>query len=89
MLIPERTRQFKKDLKKFKHRITDLELLFEVIDQLIHEKTLDAKYCNHPLSGPWKAYSECHIKPNLLLIYRVNMKTLRLERLGSHSELFE
>jgi mRNA interferase YafQ len=41
------------------------------------------------LSGDWAGYRECHVKPNLLLIYRkVDQDTLRLARLGSHSELF-
>ncbi|MDJ1226006.1 type II toxin-antitoxin system mRNA interferase toxin, RelE/StbE family [Escherichia coli] len=32
---------------------------------------------------------QCHIKPDLLLIYRKSdADTLRLARLGSHSELF-
>ncbi|HMU31204.1 MAG TPA: type II toxin-antitoxin system YafQ family toxin, partial [Nitrospira sp.] len=43
----------------------------------------------HDLSGDWAGYRECHIKPDLLLIYRKSdSDTLRLARLGSHSELF-
>ena len=49
----------------------------------------DTSYRDHALSGKWAGYRECHIKPDLLLIYRkVNTDTLRLARLGSHSELF-
>jgi len=51
----------------------------------------DLPECNrdHALSGNWTGYRECHIKPNLLLIYRKpDASTLRLARLGSHSELF-
>jgi mRNA interferase YafQ len=44
---------------------------------------------DHALSGDWAGYRECHVKPDLLLIYRkVDQATLRLARLGSHSELF-
>ena len=44
---------------------------------------------DHALSGNWSGYRECHIKPDLLLIYRKpDASTLRLARLGSHSELF-
>jgi mRNA interferase YafQ len=44
---------------------------------------------DHDLSGDWAGYRECHIKPDLLLIYRKSdADTLRLARLGSHSELF-
>jgi mRNA interferase YafQ len=41
------------------------------------------------LSGNWAGYRECHLKPDLLLIYcKPDASTLRLARLGSHSELF-
>lgn len=48
------------------------------------------RYRDHDLSGDWAGYRECcHIKPDLLLIYRKSdADTLRLARLGSHSELF-
>jgi mRNA interferase YafQ len=50
---------------------------------------LDARYRDHDFSGDWAGYRECHIKPDLLLIYRKSdADTLRLARLGSHSELF-
>ena len=49
---------------------------------------LDVRYRDHDLSGDWAGYRECH-KPDLLLIYRKSdADTLRLARLGSHSELF-
>jgi mRNA interferase YafQ len=44
---------------------------------------------DHALSGDWAGYRECHLKPDLLLIYRKpDARTLRIARLGSHSELF-
>ena len=53
-------------------------------DQFLPENARD-----HVLSGDWVGYRECHVKPDLLLIYRKpGADTLRLARLGSHSELF-
>jgi len=53
-------------------------------DQVLPENTRD-----HALSGDWVGYRECHIKPDQLLIYRKpGADTLRLARLGSHSQLF-
>jgi mRNA interferase YafQ len=50
---------------------------------------LEPRHRDHDLSGDWAGYRECHIKPDLLLIYRKpDTVTLRLARLGSHSELF-
>ena len=46
------------------------------------------KYCDHELKGNLKDYRECHIKPDLLLIYEPNDKVIQLVRIGSHSELY-
>ena len=56
---------------------------------LIHKETLEEKYKDHALTGNWKDHRDCHIKPDLVLIYRIEEddNILRLTRLGSHSEL--
>ncbi|HIE5036334.1 TPA: type II toxin-antitoxin system YafQ family toxin [Pseudomonas aeruginosa] len=60
-----------------------------VLVALATDQPLDVRYRDHDLSGDWAGYRECHIKPDLLLIYRKSdADTLRLARLGSHSELF-
>lgn len=60
-----------------------------VLVALATDEPLDVRYRDHDLSGDWAGYRECHIKPDLLLIYRKSdADTLRLARLGSHSELF-
>ncbi|MCF7971701.1 MAG: type II toxin-antitoxin system YafQ family toxin [Methylococcaceae bacterium] len=81
--------QFKKDFKKArKLPLADLKAIFEVISILEMEATLDAKYRDHELSGGWFSFRECHIKPDLLLIYKRNSSELQLARLGTHSDLF-
>ena len=50
---------------------------------------LPAKYKAHYLSGNWKGYLECHIKPDWLLIYQTNIDEVILYRTGSHSNLFK
>jgi mRNA interferase YafQ len=60
-----------------------------VVELLLSGQVLPEKNRDHALSGDWVGYRECHIKPDLLLIYRKpDADTLRLARLGSHSELF-
>lgn len=66
----------------------DEKVLWDIIEKLAKSKSIEAKYSDHPLSGNWKGHRECHIKPDLLLIYKIEVDTLRLVRLGSHSELF-
>jgi len=83
------TNQFKKDLKKAnRNPRQDTEKLFKVIDILADEGVLPEEYLPHPLSGNWFSKWECHIQPDFLLIYEVSKESLRLERCGSHSELF-
>ena len=84
---------FKKDYKRIKatpHHAKDAEkLLTTVIKMLVENKELPPANRDHSLSGNWAGYRECHIKPDLLLIYkRHNLDTLRLAHLGSQSELF-
>ncbi len=77
--------QFKKARKL---PLPDLKLIFEVISTLEQEATLDAKYKDHELIGNWSSFRECHIKPDLLLIYKKNISDPQLARIGSHSDLF-
>jgi mRNA interferase YafQ len=60
-----------------------------VLVALANDQPLEPRHCDHDLSGDWAGYRECHVKPDLLLIYRKpDAETVRLARLGSHSELF-
>ena len=89
----DRTNAFRRDFKREmrrRHR-RDLEsLLTSVISLLMDDRPLTEKNRDHALVGEWRDFRECHLKPDLLLIYRkVNADILQLVRLGSHSELFE
>lgn len=81
---------FKTEIKKIKNAKDKAELKF-VLDTLLAEKTLDVKYRDHALSGNYKNYRECHIKPDLLLIYKIEKEELVLYavHIGSHSDLFK
>jgi mRNA interferase YafQ len=88
----ERSTAFRRDYKrevKGKHRSTLEVDLRAVLESLASDTPLEPRYRDHDLSGDWAGYRDCHIKPDLLLIYRKpDPDTLRLARLGSHSELF-
>lgn len=89
MLKLEYSSQFKKDFKKIaKLPIPDVVEVGHVIKQLQLGKTLPEKYVDHPLSGNWQNYRDCHVKPDLVLIYKIDSNVLKLARIGSHSELF-
>jgi mRNA interferase YafQ len=55
---------------------------------LANDQPLAEKHRDHALIGDWKDHRDCHIKPDLVLIYRkLDDVVLQLVRLGSHSEL--
>lgn len=85
------TKQFKKDYKHEKRGLHSKEidnLFSEVLQLLANDKPLSHKLCDHSLTGKWKGFSDCHVKPDLVLIYKKTQdKSLELIRLGSHSEL--
>jgi mRNA interferase YafQ len=89
----ERSSAFKRDFKRVyaapRHRKNIEKLLSDVISHLVADDELPKAQRDHELLGDWVGYRECHIKPDLLLIYKLpDTKTLRLARLGTHSELF-
>jgi mRNA interferase YafQ len=87
----KRTSRFKKDYKREArgpHQATlDVDLL-AVVSLLAMNRTLPENLHDHPLTGEWIDHRDCHIKPDIVLIYRLpDSVTLELVRLGSHSEL--
>ena len=88
----EWTNAFKRDYKKAlsnpRHR--DLASLLESIgNSLAGDEVLAARYRDHVFAGEYTGHRECHLKPDLLLIYKKpDDMVLRFVRLGSHSELF-
>ncbi len=87
----EFTSAFKRDYKresKGKHRSTLEGKLADTIQALAKDETLADHYRDHSLIGEWSDHRDCHIKPDLVLIYRKpDAERMQLVRLGSHSEL--
>ncbi len=87
----KRSRRFKRDYHREKSGIhgKQLDTLFIAIVRLLaNDKDLPPNAVDHALVGKFAGYRDCHIKPDLILIYRkTNDDTFELLRLGSHSEL--
>lgn len=87
----ERTTQFKRDYKresKGQHRQVLAVDFREILTTIAEDQPLAEKHRDHALTGDWKDHRDCHIKPDLILIYRKpDDERLQLVRLGSHSEL--
>jgi mRNA interferase YafQ len=91
MLTVRTEGRFKKDVKKLsKSGSRDTSKLKPIIQKLEAGEPLEREYKPHPLSGNWKDHMECHIEPDWLLIYRIDVRynELILVRTGSHAELF-
>ena len=89
----ERATAFKRDYRRAKatSRYHNLdERLTAVLELLVDDRPLPQWNRDHALSGNWSSYRDCHLWPDLLLIYaKPSPDVLRLVRLGSHSDLFE
>ncbi len=83
------TKQFSRDVKRTRKRGKDLNKLREVVRLLAEGIPLPATYKDHPLIGPWRPLRDCHIEADWILIYTSDKDSLRLERTGSHSDLFK
>jgi mRNA interferase YafQ len=85
------TARFKRDYRREKssHHGKKLDaLLMEVVNLLAGDTPLPRRNVDHPLCGEWSDHRNCHIRPDLILIYRKRgSATLELVRLGSHSQL--
>ena len=90
MLTVEYSNRFKKDYKRMKKRGKDISKLTQTMKWLEDETPLPARFHDHPLIGNWSGARECHIEPDWLLIYSLteNDTNVRMERTGSHSDLF-
>jgi mRNA interferase YafQ len=88
----EQTTAFRRDFKREKRGQYRRDLdsaLSGVLSLLVEDSPLPEKSRDHGLGGEWRDHRECHLKPDLLLIYRKpDAEVLQLVRMGSHSELF-
>ena len=82
--------KFIKDYQKAHKQGKDVDLIDWIIGQLANDIPLQEKHRDHALKGNWQGYRECHVTPDLLLVYEktdVGELVLVLVRLASHSEL--
>ncbi|MBN8508640.1 MAG: type II toxin-antitoxin system YafQ family toxin [Burkholderiales bacterium] len=88
MRRPSYAGQFKRDVKLAQKRGKDMAKLRRVIELLLTGAPLPRDLGDHPLKGEWKASRDLHIEPDWVLIYTLEGEDLRLERTGTHADLF-
>lgn len=82
------TSQFKRDIKRQIKKGKNPKKLSRIIANLLKGDQLPSRYKDHPLKGRWKGRRDCHIEPDWVLICRASSDEIRLERTGTHSDLF-
>lgn len=83
-----RLKSFTKDSSKVKLTDKHFTRFVEYIYLLSQEKALPAEALDHALTGEWEDFREFHISGDVLVIYRVEGESVKLVRIGSHSQLF-
>lgn len=97
MLELTKTNLYKKELKLMLRRGKDGQKIFDTLTMILdnatkgieHHLLLPQKYSLHKLSGEYKGYWECHIESDWLLVYYLDSEVLRLERTGTHNDIFK
>jgi mRNA interferase YafQ len=93
LLTSKPTSRFRRDIKRLRNGTfgKDLQrLLAEALVMLLDHEPLPPRFKDHALTGAYRDCRECHLRPDLLLIYAErDGDILELTRIGSHSELFE
>ena len=83
--------RFKKDFKKIKNNRHIVSIFQNLVENyFLKTGTVPSEYLPHPLVGNWKPHMECHLMPDVLLIWEVKEaeKEIVFVRMGSHSDLF-
>lgn len=82
------SKRCKTQLKKYENHKKEI---MNIVNKLANGEKLEPCYLDHPLKGNYKGFRECHIKPDLLLVYRIYKQELELYvfGIGSHNELFK
>ena len=88
MLKIVHTANFKRDYKRWEHRDEVVKLFQSVTLLLVNQQPLPPSLHDHKLTGRLSHCRECHLKPNLLLIYEPMDDSIKFHRLCNHSELF-
>ncbi len=85
IFLPSR---FKKDAKKLSAKLK--EETQALINKIASGEPLEEKFQDHQLSSKLKEYRDCHVRSDLVLIYKIEEEVLLLSafRIGSHSEVF-
>ena len=82
------SKQFKKDIARIQKRGQRMSRVKEILTILMNGKKLPFACRDHKLTGDYVGHRDCHVEPDLVMIYKTDANDLYLERIGSHADLF-
>jgi len=88
-MILSQIKSFIKDSKKLKMSDKHFTKFIQCLALLSDSKALPDEARDHSLKGDWMDFREFHISGDLLVIYQIEDNTVKLVRIGSHSQLFK
>ncbi len=81
---------FRDDTKRlYRRNIMVQDEIAPIVEKLLNQEQLEPQYNDHPLKGDYVGYRDCHIKPDLVLVYKIQNDTLYLSRIGRHRDIFK
>lgn len=81
------TNGFERDVKKH-HLALVSQAWADIVNCLATNSPMPEKYKDHALTNNWAGFRDCHVKPDLVLIYKIVDNVVELHHLNSHSEIF-
>ena len=90
MYVSITSSKFKKDLRHANKRNKNLSKIQNIMEKLTEGDSLSIRNNDHSLTGNYSGRRECHIEPDWLLIYKIDLDAMEIifERTGTHSDLF-
>jgi len=88
-LILKQTKSYVKDSKRLKISDKHFTKYIQYLALLLESKELPKEAKDHPLKGDWVDFREFHVSGDLLVIYQIDNRIIKLVRIGSHSQLFK
>jgi len=83
------TKSFERNLKRLRKRGKDIDRLWDVVEALRLGRPLQPRHRDHALTGKWQGFRDCHVEPDWVLIYQLDVEAVYLTRTGTHADLLE
>jgi mRNA interferase YafQ len=86
---------FRKDIKNYKHNKRIQRILEDIVVKLSNREKLPEKHRDHPIiagklgKGGVKECRNCHLAPDIILLYQINNGNVELLRIGNHGKIFD